>query len=244
MKTKVRTSSYTTLPDSELIKDPARIVPLLDRLAKRHTPLTVQIPGRDQYYTSYIVDVDKKQLLLDELLPSAGQALLNQHRILQATAKLDGIDIRFITPLERVDKKKNVLTYYMGLPEQLEYRQRRLSYRVPIPMSRQLRVIIENKDDTMFEGVLHDLSHGGAGMVFPDAEPVVKPGLLHECAIELVGDEWLYCAVELRYSKTIPSRKRQFIGARFTDLSHAQDHMVGRCINELEREFIRKRAPG
>ena len=78
----------------------------------------------------------------------------------------------------------------MGLPEQLEYRQRRLSYRVPIPMSRQLRVIIENTGDTMFEGVLHDLSHGGAGMVFPDAEPVVKPGLLHECAIELVGDEW------------------------------------------------------
>ncbi len=243
MNTKVRTNSYATLPDSELIEDPARLVPLLDRLAKKHTPLTVKIPGHDEYYTSYIVEVSKHQLLLDELLPSAGQHLLSQQRALQATAKLDGIDIRFISSLVRADDQKNILTNYLKLPEQLEYRQRRLSYRVPIPMSRQLRVIIENDDATVFEGVLHDLSHGGAGMVFPDSEPVVKPGLLHSCAVELIDDEWLYCAVELRYSKTIPSRKRQLIGARFYDLSHAQARLVSHCINELEREFIRRRAP-
>ena len=243
MKTKVRTSSYSTLPDSELIRDPARVVPLLERLAQRHAPLTVKIPGRDEHYTSYIVEVDRQSLLLDELLPASGQSFLQQQRVLQATAKLDGIDIRFTTPLERVEHQKNVLTYYMDLPEQIEYRQRRLSYRVPIPLSRELHVIIENDEGAVFEGVLHDLSHGGAGMVFPDSEPVVKPGLLHECAVELIDDEWLYAAVELRYSKNIPSRKRQLIGARFQDLSHEQSHMVGRCINALEREYIRKRSP-
>ena len=242
MMTKVHIKSYHTMADSELIKDPARVVPLLERLAKRHTPLTVRIPGHDEYYTSYIVDVDKRYLMLDELLPSAGHSLLQSKRIIQATAKLDGIDIRFTTPLQRVDEQNDVLTYYMSLPEQLEYRQRRLSYRVPIPMSRQLRVIIEHVDNTVYEGVLHDLSHGGAGMVFPDNEPAVQQGLLQESAIELLDDEWLYCAVELRYSKKVPSRKRQLIGARFYDLSHEQSRLVGRCINELEREYIRKRA--
>ena len=242
MTSQVRTSSYKTLADSELISDPARVVPLLERLSKRHVPLTVRISGHDEFYTSYIVGVDQRQLLLDELLPSTGQPQLQAKRTLQATAKLDGIDIRFVTSLQRVDDKQNLLTNTMNLPQQLEYRQRRMAYRVPIPMSRELRVIIDNDDGPIFEGTLHDLSHGGAGMVFPDGEPLVEPGLLHDCAIELL-DEWLYCTVELRYSKHIPSRGRQLIGARFPDLSHSQKRLVGRCINELEREFIRRRTP-
>ena len=241
MTLRVRTSSYKTLADSEVISDPARVVPLLDRLSKRHVPLTVSISGHGEYYTSYIVGDDQRELLLDELLPSAGQPQLEAKRELQATAKLDGIDIRFVTSLKGVDRKQKMLTNTMKLPQQLEYRQRRMSYRVPIPMSRKLLAIIFSRDGQCFEGVLHDLSHGGAGMVFPDGEPVVEPGLLHDCAIELLDDEWLYCTVELRYSKNIPSRGRQLIGARFPDLSQAQARLVGRCINELEREFIRRR---
>ena len=241
MALQARTSSYKTLADSELISDPARVVPLLDRLAKRHVPLTVRISGYDEYFTSYIVGVDQRQLLLDELLPSAGQPQLEAKRELQASAKLDGIDIRFVTSLTGVDREQKMLTNTMKLPQQLEYRQRRMSYRVPIPMSRKMRVIIDSHDGRCFEGVLHDLSHGGAGMVFADGEPVVEPGLLHDCAIELLDDEWLYCTVELRYSKNIPSRGRQLIGARFPDLSRAQAGLLGHCINELEREFIRRR---
>jgi len=70
---------------------------------------------------------------------------------------------------------------------------------------------------------------------------VVRPGLTHECAIELLGGEWLYCEVELRYSKNIRSRKRQLIGARFLGLTHDQSRLIGGCINELEREYMRKR---
>lgn len=241
MTLQVRTSSYETLSDSELISDPARVVPLLERLAERHAPLTVRIPGHDEHYTSYIVGVERNQLLLDELLPATGQPQLLSKRRLQATAKLDGIDIRFVAALERVDDANNMLTNRMKLPDQLEYRQRRMSYRVPIPMSRQLRVVIDVDGGDVHEGILHDLSHGGAGMVFPDGEPAVKQGLLHECAIELLNDDWLYTTVELRYSKNIPSRNRQLIGARFQDLSQNQSRVVGCCINELEREFIRRR---
>jgi c-di-GMP-binding flagellar brake protein YcgR len=241
MITKARTSSNKSLPDSEQITDPARVERLLERLGKRYTPLTVRIPGYEEDYTSCIVDVDRPYVLLDKLVSSTGHRLLLSERALQVTGKLDGIDIRFITTLERVDDQDDVVTYYINLPERLEYRQRRLDYRAHIPAAQKLRVIIDDRDGTVIEGVLHDLSRGGAGMYFPDGEPAVEPGLLHECAIELPGDVWLYCAVELRYSKDIPSRDRQLIGARFTDLGHEQARLVARCISELEREFIRKR---
>jgi c-di-GMP-binding flagellar brake protein YcgR len=215
---------------------------MLERLAKQHTLLTVEIAGHQEHYTSCIVDVGSPYVLLDELLPSSGHQLLLTERTLQVTGKLDGIDIRFITTLERVDNQDNVVTYHMNLPKQLEYRQRRLDYRAHIPMVQTLRVIIDNRDETVIEGVLHDLSHGGAGMFLPDGKLTVEPGLLYECAIELPDDMWLYCAVELRHSKNIPSRDRQLVGARFIELSPAQARLVGHCISRLEREFNRKRA--
>jgi len=218
------------------------MVRLLERMVKRHTPLTTQVPGHEELYTSYIVDVDRLYVLLDELLPSSGHELLLEERSLRVTGKLDGIEIRFITTLERVDVQDKMVTYHMGLPRQLEYRQRRMNYRVHIPMTKKLRAIIDNEDGTVNEGELHDLSRGGAGLIFPDDKPVVEPGLLQECAIELSDEEWLYCAVELRYSKNFPPRERQLIGARFFDLGPAQERLIGRCISELEREFIRKRA--
>jgi len=230
------------MPDSEQITDPARMVRLLERLAIRYTPLTVRVSGHKELYTSCIVDVDRQHVLLDELLPSSGHELLLAERALSVKGKLDGIDISFTSTLERVDVQDQVVTYHMDLPRQLEYRQRRLDYRVHIPMTMRLRAIFDDAAGAAIEGELHDLSRGGAGLIFPDDKPVVEAGLLQECAIELSDEEWLYCAVELRYSKNFPPRDRQLIGARFIGLSPAQERLIGRCISELEREFIRKRA--
>jgi len=242
MTMNARTGSYRSLPDSERITDPARVARLLERLARRHTLLTAVIPGHKELYTSSVVAVERPYVLLDELLPSTGHPLLLAERTLQVTGKLDGIDIRFITTLERVDDRDDMITYYARLPGQLEYRQRRRDYRAHIPMAQALRVIIDSKDGTVIEGELHDLSHGGAGITFPGNTPAVDPGLLYECAIELPGDVWLYCAVELRHAKNVPPRDGQLVGARFARLSRAQARLVGHCISELQREFIRKRA--
>ena len=230
------------MPDSEQIIDPGRVTRLLERLARRYTPLSVKVSGHEELYTSCIVGVDGSYVLMDELLPTGGHQLLLAERRLEVEGKLDGIDIQFTTTLKRVDDQDNVLTYCMNLPARLEYRQRRQAYRVHIPMTRKLSVIIENPDDTAVEGLLYDLSHGGAGIIFPAGKIIVEPGQLRECAIELPDDAWLYCAVELRYAKETSSRDRQHIGARFSQISPAQAQLVGTCINELEREFIRKRA--
>ena len=241
MNTKVPTRSYKSLPDSERITDPGRVARLLEQLAKRHALLTVEIPGHPGRYTSSIVGVDGQYVLLDELLPTTGHELLLAARSLLVTGKLDGIDFRFITALEHVDSQDSMVTYHANLPGRLEYRQRRQNYRVHIPMAQTLRVIIDSNDGTVVEGMLHDLSHGGAGIIFPDGPPVVQAGLHHECAIELPDDVWLYCTVELCYSKDFRLRDRQLIGARFVEISRAQARLVGHCIIELEREFIRKR---
>jgi c-di-GMP-binding flagellar brake protein YcgR len=230
------------MTDSEKITDPGRMVRLLDRLAKQHTLLTVVISGHREQYSSSIVKVSKPYVLLDELIPNTGHELLVAECALDVSGKLDGIDIRFVATLERVENRKNAVTCYVNLPGEIEYLQRRLDYRVHIPMVRTLRVIIDGQAGAVFEGVLHDISHGGAGITFPTGVVAVEPGRLHECAIELPGDVWLYCAAEMRYAKDARSPDRQLIGVRFAELGAAQKQLVGQCIRELERESIRKRA--
>jgi c-di-GMP-binding flagellar brake protein YcgR len=242
MRTKTPMDAYEPLLDSEQITDSKKISKLLERFTKRYTPLTVQIPNHRQHYTSCIINVEAKSVLLDELLPATGHPLLLTERALHVRGKLDGIDIQFFTTLQHVGNKDNLLTYYMSLPKLLEYRQRRLNYRARIPVTMKLPVIIENINGEVIRGELHNLSYGGAGMIFLPDKTIMETGKLHECAIELPNGDWIYCTVELRHSKDIPLRKTQFVGAQFVGLLAMQSRLIGRCVSELEREFIRKQA--
>ena len=238
----VRSEPYQVPIESEQLTDPGRIARLLEKMSKHYSPLTIEIPGYKMHYTSCIVEVDKPYVLLDQLMPSSGHDKIMAERKVHASGKLNGVDIQFTSTLVRADVQKNMLTYYLKLPEVLHYQQRRQAYRVRIPMSRQLHILIDNNDSTMIAGELHDLSHGGVGKIIPEDQNKIQTGNRYECVIELPCREWLYCTVEIRYQKNIKSRKRQLIGAKFIDLSKIQKRLIARCISELELEEIRKRA--
>ncbi len=242
MNNKIKISSYLPLPDSEQITAPKKISKLLERFTKHYTPLTVQINNHPQHYTSSIVAVEEKRILLDELLPETGHQLLMDERIILVKGKLEGVDIQFFTTLQGTANINNLLTYYMTLPKLLEYRQRRMTFRAHVPVSMKLPVFIDNNKGETINGQLHNLSYGGAGIISLPDNSIMEKGSLHECAIELPDGNWIYCTVELRYSKEVNSRKTQFIGAQFVDISATQSRLIGRCISELEREFIRKHA--
>jgi len=228
--------------ESELITDSARIALLLKQMSKHYSPLAIRIKGHKAQFSSCIVDVEKPYVLFDELLPSSGNEALIADRKIIATGKLDGVDIHFNSTLKRVVKKKNLVTYYMSLPTEMEYQQRRMAYRVRIPMSKVLHVIIDGGPRKVIVGELHDLSHGGAGKIIPEGNTIIKMGSYYECAIELPCGEWLYCTLEMRYQKDIHSRKKKLIGAKFVNLTTVQSRLISRCISALELEHIRKRA--
>lgn len=242
MANKKKSSTYKALTDSETITSPAKISRLLNRFTKGYNPLTVQIKGHRTLHTSSIISVSEKKMLLDELLPSTGHQLLMAERTLHATGKLDGVDVRFSTSLMHIDEQENALSYCMSLPEIIEYRQRRLSYRARIPVSMQLPVILENKNKLKINGTLRDLSYGGAGIIFLTDNTKINTGSKHNCIINLPDGKHIDCTAELRYAKDVPAQKTQLIGVQFTGLMPEQSQHIGRCINELEREFIEKRA--
>jgi c-di-GMP-binding flagellar brake protein YcgR len=229
------------ISDGEKITDPVRVASLLDRLAKKHSLLTVVVPGHSERYTTSIVGINGLFVLLDELLPSSGHHLFVEVGTLEVSGKVDGIDFRFFAMLEDVDAQDGMITYRVHLPARLEYRQRRMDYRAHIPIAQTLRVIIDKADESVIEGELYDLSQGGIGMILPGETPALQPRRWYECAFEMPDQSWLYCSVELCHARTIPSHDRHLVGARFSGLSVVQSQLVGRYIGMLERELLRKR---
>ena len=216
--------------DSELITDQASIVRIFKQLVKRNMPLTVKIGNQKALYTSYTVSVDTPFILLDELIPPSGNQILQEEGNISVTCKLDGVDIQFSTSLERVDEADKLLTYYMHLPDQIEYMQRRQDYRVNIPISKQLQVYLLDSNNQLCEGYLHDISHSGAGVVLPDSIKFeIKQ--LYGCAIQLNDEDWLYCTIEIRYSKTIQPKGRQLTGTKFQNLAMPQPRLLRRSIS-------------
>ena len=86
----------------------------------------------------------------------------------------------------------------MKLPEIIEYRQRRLNYRVHIPVTLQLSVTIENRKGNKIKGSLRDLSYGGVGIIILANKTLIQTGEEHECIIELPDGEKICCTAELR----------------------------------------------
>lgn len=242
MNRKSQANPYRPLPDSEQITNPARIIQILARLTKHYTPVKVQIPGHKVHYNSGIVNVDEKQVLLDELLPNTGHQLLVTEGTLQVTGNYNGTVFQFFTSLEAVDDMGKIITYHTKLPALLEYRQRRQDFRVPIPMSKKLHVIIDNGCNEVVKGELHDLSHGGAGIIYLTETTSMEAARRYECSIELPDSDLIYCTVELRYSKDLSAKHTKSIGVQFIGLSPLQEQIIGHCIIELERDLIRKRA--
>jgi c-di-GMP-binding flagellar brake protein YcgR len=241
MNTKSPAFSNKPLPDSELITDTARVARLLDRLAKHHSLLTVVMPGQPEAFTSSVVEVAEPHVLLDELLPNSGHPLLLAQKKIQATGKLDGIDIRFVSELDGFDDEDGMVTYRVRLPARLEYRQRRNDFRAHIPISTVIRVVMIDDRENIFEGELYDLSRGGAGIVLPFDEAVLVPGRWYYCAIELPGSAWLFCDIEQRHWKELHAAGKHLAGTRFAGLTPMQTRLVGRCISELQREQMKRR---
>lgn len=215
---------------------------LFERMARQRELLTVLIPGNPERHTSCILGVDAGHVLMDELLPATGHALLLAERRLRVSGRLEGIEIRFTATLDRVEDEDGAITYRVALPAHLEYRQRRLDYRAHIPMMRRLRVVLDRGEDAdVIEGLVHDLSKGGAGILLPEEVSLPPHAVVYECALELPDDAWLFCTVDICHARSSRYRDLRLVGIRFLRPGPIQSRLLGHCIIELDREFVRKR---
>ncbi|MGB5605758.1 MAG: flagellar regulator YcgR PilZN domain-containing protein [Gammaproteobacteria bacterium] len=245
MKTAKR---QTTVDDSshyiERITDTGRITWLLTQLMEKRELLTLCIGGSQDKFTSAIINVDAGKGLarLDELMPRMGNKLMVKKCGIQASARLDGINMDFNMSLVDTGKQDGLIYFAVHMPKAVNYQQRRDTHRVRLPLLPDFQVILVSNDQVTEEGVLRDISHGGAQIILKSGSRVTPVKMLYECAVELPSGEQIYCSADVRYAMSFGNRNDMRVGIRFLDLTPLQQRIIDRCVASVELEFIRKRA--
>lgn len=105
---------------------------LLKALADNRCLLSITISNLKITLTSVILDVDHDFIILDELIPHTANLTFHPDTAFSVLTKFKGIPIRFSSMVVSIGQSSDGVTYYTcGLPDTLNYHQKRQSYRLP-----------------------------------------------------------------------------------------------------------------
>ena len=229
---------------AEKVTDSARIAGLLTRLLENRSLLSISVPESTDSYNSAILEVHAKEgyLVIDEVNPRSGHGLLLKAGRLGIRTQLKGIDIRFEGLLESSGESEGTAFYRIVFPAALDYRQQRAHYRARVSMARPIEVVVERANSEQLSGYLNDISVGGIGIRFADDLPasLARGERIPQCHIHLPTGEDIFCKIEIRFTSVSVEGGCRMIGARFIQLSPAQEAAVARYVAALDREFVKR----
>lgn len=242
-----QTAAEGAAADFRLVDERVDILRLLDEFVRERAQLAAFPDGVGDVFGTAIVEIRERDdaLLLDELVPAAGNAAMAASRSLWLVGQLHGIKTAFRSDIRESGARDGAACHLIGLPRSMRRRQRRDSYRAVVPWATESLVHIECEDGAVLNGRLSDLSLGGlavrlslrAGLDLP------QPGtLLPHCRIELPSQERLEALVEVRYARTDANGRNALLGLSFRGLDARDQRLLQRSVNLLQRQRLRKNA--
>lgn len=228
---------------AEKVTHVPQIISLLRRIRDHKVLLSVRVPGYDETFNSLLLDVnaDRNTILLDELSPLRGHALICQVLELRARCQCQGVELSFACKVEVGQSKSGIAFYRAALPEAMSYLQRRGNFRVHVGVSLPVPMHLPIEGATMIDGGLTDLSMGGFGANIKSGYKFKHGQVIEHCLLELPKGESLETEIKIRFVRDDPEHHLQHIGASFCKILPQQEQLLRRFVTQLEREMLRKK---
>jgi c-di-GMP-binding flagellar brake protein YcgR len=170
------------------------IVQILTAIMRQGTLVTAS-PGDDSFFLTAVTAVDEEK---DFLMLECGRQqqqidlILKRQRLMCSTA-LDKVKIQFLCEGIKVAGDGNERTFKSPLPREMIRLQRREHFRMPIPLSAQLKCELSpieqepQKTAKKIELGVHDISCGGIAVMTPPAIFTPELGVQYNAVISLPG---------------------------------------------------------
>ncbi len=234
---------FSSLQNPNFLTDPEKIVKLLLDIEANAPLCTIQVENSNENFTSSILGIklDKNSIMLDELLPKPGNAMLQQCKSLKFLAVHKGIHLSFTLNGVETGFSRGITYYKASLPERIYYPQRRRSHRIEIATLNIPFNGIVQRTGISIGGYLFDLSRDGAGVELSNNRARIQRGdTIKSCQIsfeEYVMD--FEFSVRFVKQSHIGSPKVK-IGGLFGSLSSRSQTKLSYFITSLERVEIRR----
>ncbi|MCC7413265.1 MAG: flagellar brake protein [Gammaproteobacteria bacterium] len=237
-------TAVETGDDVREIRAPLRIAALLQRTFERHSLLTVAVSGSEDVFTSALLEVvaDGRYVVLDELSPAAGHALISVGRRIHVSSRLEGVQLGFESIIRHVNSAGGIAYYQVPFPDALFHHQRREHYRAPVPLERGISVQLRTAGGRVITGELRDISRGGLSMrVDPGAPERLTAGdVVPRCVVRLADKRTVNAVLQVCYADQWGSTGRPRVGGRFLEIEPGSERVVDALVATLDRELARR----
>lgn len=225
------------------LTSPIEISSHLRALMQNRDPLEIRFADRQQVYQSYIVDVDRdnNRIALDELIPNDGERHLLTGEAFSVVSYRDGVRIAWSHNQPALaDLLDEAPCYWLSLPQQISYHQRRNAFRADTLPEQSLTVQIGSaKLSEPVQARLLDISATGCKVHIKDTGAQLLPGQLYEAFAIHLPSNTITLSAELRHIQTDEKTGLSQAGFKFHQLSGAAQRTIERFVYQLQREARR-----
>lgn len=234
-------SEYQGPQPPKLLRTAREIAATLTLLEEKHTPLLIRFPQRAQHFQSFLIaqQPSKKLIALDEMIPRDAEQLLRSGQSFHVEAFLEGIRVTWESSGSIQFSTHNGLpSYWLPMPEEMTYHQRRNAYRVSAKAMAPIRIeLAGGKLVSAISGYLRDLSATGCGVQFKgDVSDRLAPGEVYDCLQLQLPFGGMSLAAEVRHIEYQEKSKISFVGIRFHMLSGIHQRQLERFVHQAQRE--------
>lgn len=216
----------------------------LRQLQQNHTPLILRFVERQQRFQTFLVavDLERKRIALDELIPNDGERLLANQEAFHIEGFHEGVRIAWQCEQPvKISELDGARCYWLPFPEEITYHQRRGAYRVVLKLADQVSVSLSGKTLSIaLQGKLQDISATGCRLSFPgDVSSRLQAGQVYENFSAKLPFGVLTLSLEARHVQFDEKHNCTFLGARFFRMSGLEQRNVERFVYQLQREARR-----
>ena len=224
------------------ITDRTLAASILKRIIDRRALLTVNLPGIPVAYNSAILEINPEQgyLLLDELNPKEGHDKLLELKKFGARAMVEGVEIRFITILEKVSIESGVSLYQVRFPDAVWNNQRRQNFRVTIERGLHIPIQFKLESGDLISAMLMDISETGVRVCTEQYIELEVGAEIPGCEITLPDGTNINSKFEIRFKNYNKKDNKLTIGGRFSDLPKASQRELSRKVSAMQRDMMKR----
>jgi c-di-GMP-binding flagellar brake protein YcgR len=232
--------------DDYRLKAPNKVEHLLRRVAASREPLAVLPLSQGETFNSLLLHVDaaKGELVIDELNPPRGTALLAGAAPFLAMGRSDGVYVGFRSHLLRKDVWEGYGALRIAYPENLFHLQRRSFFRVLVSASDIGQVEVQRRGARAMQGQCQDVSANGMRLRLqaPTDYALTEGEFLPVVRFSLGGMD-LASEAQVRFvSATRSGLTRQpmrTVGLRFTNMPPLFEQRLMAYVQRRDRELLR-----
>jgi c-di-GMP-binding flagellar brake protein YcgR len=231
--------------DSILLTSIDDIRVLLKNINNKHSLLSVIIPPYDEYFGSTIIEInnDENYLVIDELYPKEGHDRIKVGTQLSFNTQYSGAFVNFSGKIEAIGENNKAAYYKINFPKEVEYHQRRNTYRIAISIKETIPVNLVNEDEVLIKAELRDISHGGICLRFnsmPHHSSIKSGDYIPTCLIQVDENRKILSSLNICHVETIEETGTIRVGAEFAQISKIDQRELEHLIASLERSIIQK----